>query len=128
MNFNRIAQRVILTAIGSFSVLAGGSAAETLPSAQPATVGLSQERLDRIHGLVEKRIAAGEITGAVMLVARKGQIAYVDVQGTQDVETKAPMQRDSVFRLASMTKPVIGTAIMMMKGSIKLSNCAASTR
>ncbi len=122
MNFNRIAQRVILTAIGSLSVLAGGSAAETLPSAQPATVGLSQERLDRIHGLVEKRIAAGEITGAVMLVARKGQIAYVDVQGTQDVETKAPMRRDSVFRLASMTKPVIGTAIMMMleEGKLRL--------
>ena len=122
MNFNRIAQRVILTAIGSLSVLAGGSAAETLPSAKPATVGLSQERLDRIHGLVEKRIAAGEITGAVMLVARKGQIAYVDVQGTQDVETKAPMQRDSVFRLASMTKPVIGTAIMMMleEGKLRL--------
>jgi CubicO group peptidase (beta-lactamase class C family) len=72
--------------------------------------------------MVEKRIAAGEITGAVMLVARKGQIAYVDVQGTQDLDTNATMQRDSVFRLASMTKPVIGTAIMMMleEGKLRL--------
>ena len=45
------------------------------PSRQPAAVGLSQERLERIHDMVEKRIAAAEITGAVMLVARKGQIA-----------------------------------------------------
>ncbi len=122
MIFNRFARKVMFAAIVSLSVTAAGAAAEPLPSAPPATVGLSQERLERIHGMVEKRIAAGEITGAVMLVARKGQIAYVDVQGTQDLDTNATMQRDSVFRLASMTKPVIGTAIMMMleEGKLRL--------
>jgi CubicO group peptidase (beta-lactamase class C family) len=88
--------------------------AATLPSTRPEAVGLSSERLERIHELVERHMRAGDITGAVMLVARRGQIAYVDVAGSMDAEGTRPMQRDTVFRLASMTKPVIGTAVMMM--------------
>ena len=97
-------------------------AASSLPSTKPDAVGLSQERLDRIHTLVKKHIDAGEISGAVMLVARRGQIAYIDVQGTMDVESKKPMTRDSVFRMASMTKPVIGVSIMMLleEGKLRL--------
>jgi CubicO group peptidase (beta-lactamase class C family) len=100
------------------------TAAGPLPTTKPEAVGLSKERLDRIQALVKKRIDAGEISGAVMLVARKGQIAYLDVQGTMDVETRKPMTRDSVFRLASMTKPVIGVSIMMLleEGKVRLSD------
>jgi len=85
---------------------------------------LSAERLDRIHELVQRHIQAGDITGAVMLVARRGQVAYVDVAGTLDQEGIRPMQRDSVFRLASMTKPVIGAAVMMMieEGRLRLND------
>ncbi len=99
-------------------------AAGPLPSTRPDAVGLSQQRLDRIHTMVKKHIDAGEISGAVMLVARKGQIAYIDVQGTMDIETKKPMTRDSVFRMASMTKPVVGTSIMMMleEGKVRLTD------
>jgi len=98
------------------------SASGPLPAAKPDAVGFSQERLDRIHAMVKKHIDQGEISGAVMLVTRKGQIAYVDVQGTMDVESKKPMTRDSVFRMASMTKPVIGVSIMMMleEGKLRL--------
>jgi len=101
-----------------------GVAAGPLPSTKPEAVGLSQERLDRIRTLVKKHIDAGEISGAVMLVARKGQIAYLDVQGTMDVDSKKPMARDSVFRMASMTKPVIGTSIMMLleEGKLRLTD------
>jgi len=56
----------------------------------------------------------------VMFVARKGQIAYLEAQGVMDADTKKPMTRDSLFRMASMTKPVIGTAIMMMLEEGKL--------
>jgi len=96
--------------------------AASLPSAKPEDVGLSSERLQRIHGMVQRHMDLGDITGAVTLVARKGQVAYVDVQGTIDVETKKPMTRESLFRMASMTKPVIGTAAMMMleEGKIQL--------
>ena len=96
--------------------------AASLPSSKPEDVGLSTERLQRIHTLVQKHMDLGDITGAVMMVARKGQIAYFEASGTIDAETKKPMTRDSVFRLASMTKPVIGTSIMMMleEGKVQL--------
>jgi CubicO group peptidase (beta-lactamase class C family) len=101
---------------------AGFSLAASLPTAKPEDVGLSTERLQRIHQLVQRHMDLGDITGAVMLVARKGQVAFVDVQGVIDAETRKPMTRDSLFRMASMTKPVIGTAIMMMleEGKVQL--------
>ena len=83
----------------------------SLPTTKPEDVGLSSERLQRIHAMVLHHMDLGEITGAVVLVARKGQVAYVDIQGTIDAETKKPMTRDSLFRMASMTKPVIGTGV-----------------
>jgi CubicO group peptidase (beta-lactamase class C family) len=110
-------RRILLTLVAAVTLTAA-----SLPSSKPEDVGLSSERLQRIHLLVQRHMDLGDITGAVMLVARKGQVAYVDVQGTMDVETKKPMARDSIFRMASMTKPVIGTAIMMMleEGKIQL--------
>jgi CubicO group peptidase (beta-lactamase class C family) len=94
----------------------------SLPSTKPEDVGLSTERLQRVHAMAQRHIDAGDITGSVILIARKGQVAYVDVQGTMDADTKKPMTRDSLFRMASMTKPVIGTAVMMMleEGRIQL--------
>jgi CubicO group peptidase (beta-lactamase class C family) len=99
--------------------------AASLPtSKKPEDVGLSAERLQRIHEMIQRHIDAGDITGAVTLVARKGQIAWVDAAGVMDLDTKAPMKRDSLFRMASMTKPVIGTAMMMMieEGKVSLSD------
>jgi CubicO group peptidase (beta-lactamase class C family) len=100
-------------------------AAASLPtSTKPEDVGLSAERLQRIHQMIQRHIDAGDITGAVTLVARKGQIAWIDAAGVMDLETKAPMKRDSLFRMASMTKPVIGTAMMMMieEGKVSISD------
>jgi CubicO group peptidase (beta-lactamase class C family) len=94
--------------------------AASLPSTKPEDVGLSPERLRQIHAMVQRHIDAGDVTGAVMFVARKGQIAFLDAQGAMDIDTKKPMTRDSMFRMASMTKPVIGTAIMMMLEEGKL--------
>ena len=95
--------------------------AAALPEAKPEDVGLSAQRLARIHAMAAKHIDLGDITGAVMLVARKGQVAYVDVQGVMDLESKKPVTRDTMFRIASMTKPVVGTAIMMLLEEGKLS-------
>ncbi len=106
---------ISLILLAAFSLTAA-----SLPSTKPEDVGLSSERLRQIHAMVQRHIDAGDITGAVMFVARKGQIAYLEAQGTMDVETKKPMKRDSLFRMASMTKPVIGTAIMMMLEEGKL--------
>ena len=111
----RIGLPSLLSLVATLSVTAA-----PLPTSRPEDVGLSSERLQRIHTLVQRHIDSGDITGAVMLVARKGQVAFVEAQGTMDVDTRKPMTRDAVFRMASMTKPVIGVAVMMMLEEGKL--------
>jgi CubicO group peptidase (beta-lactamase class C family) len=106
---------LLFVLVAAFSLTAA-----SLPSTKPEDLGLSTERLRQIHAMVQRHIDAGDITGAVMLVARKGQIAYLEAQGVMDLESKKPMTRDSMFRMASMTKPVIGTSIMMMLEEGKL--------
>jgi CubicO group peptidase (beta-lactamase class C family) len=93
-------------------------------TATPQSVGLSPERLQRVHELVERTIAAGEIAGAVTLVARNGQVAYLEAQGVMDLQSKRPMQPDSMFRIASMSKPVAAVAILMLaeEGKVRLND------
>src|SRR2546422_7206643 len=93
-------------------------------TAKPEDVGLSSERLKRIHDLIERRIETRDIAGAVTLVARKGRIAHFEAQGLMDSETNKPMTKDAIMRIASMTKPVIGVAILMMieEGKVRLSD------
>ncbi len=90
----------------------------------PESVGLSSERLGRIHDLIQSHIDAGRISGAVTLVARHGKIAHLEAQGVMDLSTGAVMQEDTIFRMASMSKPVGGLAIMMLveEGRVKLSD------
>ncbi len=90
------------------------------PGVRPEDVGLSSERLQRISQMIARRIAAGEIAGAVTVVARKGKIAFEASQGVMDVDSRQPMTPANMFRIASMTKPVIGVAIMMMVEEGKL--------
>src|SRR5215470_8239948 len=87
---------------------------------KPEDVGLSSERLARITEMMKRHIAAGEISGGVTLVARHGRIAHFEATGATDIESKKPMTKDAVFRIASMTKPVTGVAIMMMMEEGKL--------
>jgi CubicO group peptidase (beta-lactamase class C family) len=101
------------------SVLALRPAAETA-MAKPEDVGLSSERLARITEMMKRHIAAGEVSGGVTLVARHGRIAHFEATGVADVDSKAPMTKTSVFRIASMTKPVTGVAVMMMMEEGKL--------
>jgi CubicO group peptidase (beta-lactamase class C family) len=114
-----------------FASLLLGAFLATVPSvvlhaetATPQSVGLSSERLQRVHELVDRTIKAGEISGAVTLVARNGQVAYLEAQGVMDLATKKPMQPDSMFRLASMSKPVAAVAILMLaeEGKVRLSD------
>src|SRR5207244_10584501 len=93
-------------------------------TAKPEEVGLSSERLKRIHDLIERRIETRDISGAVTLVARKGKIAHLEAQGLMDIETNKPMAKDAIFRIASMTKPIVGVAVLMMieEGKVRLSD------
>jgi len=101
-------------------ILAAGS----VPTGKAEDVGLSTERLKRVGEAVDRHIAAGNVAGAVTLVARRGKIAHFEAQGVMDVDTKKPMAKDNLFRLASMSKPITGVAIMMLveEGKIRLTD------
>src|SRR5438128_8732573 len=106
--------RVVSAAAALFvSVLAIRPIAQT-SIVRPEEVGLSSERLARITEMMKRHIAAGEISGGVTLVARHGKIAHFEATGVTDTDSKKPMTKDAVFRIASMTKPVTGVAAMMM--------------
>src|SRR5213595_877875 len=80
--------------------------AATLPNAKPEEAGFSSERLKRINLMLQRRIETGDIAGAVTLVARNGRIVHFETHGLMDLETKKPMAKDAIFRMASMTKPI----------------------
>src|SRR5438477_8273000 len=98
--------------------------AATLPNAKPEEVGFSSERLQRIHQMLQRRIDAGDISGAVTLIARNGRIAHFETHGLMDIETTKPMAKDAIFRMASMSKPITGVAIMMLveEGKLRLTD------
>jgi CubicO group peptidase (beta-lactamase class C family) len=98
--------------------------AEPLPSAKPEQVGLSSERLDRIGPALKAEIQKGKFPGAVVLVARKGRVAYFEAFGQRDKAAGAPMTKDAIFRIYSMTKPLASVAavILMEDGRLVLTD------
>ena len=104
----------ILVAVVLSVLVANGVGATGLPSAKPEQVGLSSERLDRIAQTLRADVEKGRIPGAVVVVARKGRVAYVATVGFRDKATGAPMNADALFRLASMTKPIVTVAALSL--------------
>jgi CubicO group peptidase (beta-lactamase class C family) len=87
---------------------------QRLSRAEPASVGLDPSRLARIREALERDVKAGLLPGAVVGVARRGAIAYLEAVGTRDVANGQPLWADAVFSIASMTKPMTSFAIMML--------------
>ena len=84
-----------------------------LPAASPEDVGLSASALDRLSAALKSRVASGHVPGAVALVARHGKIAYHEAFGAV-APGGAPMTTDAIFRIYSMTKPIVSVAVMML--------------
>ncbi|MGB8143345.1 MAG: serine hydrolase domain-containing protein, partial [Pseudolabrys sp.] len=87
---------------------------------KPEDVGLSSQRLQRIRDTLQADVDKGAVPGAVMLIARRGQIASLEALGYRDREDGAVMRPDTIFRIASMTKPVTSVAAMMLAEEGKL--------
>jgi CubicO group peptidase (beta-lactamase class C family) len=85
-----------------------------LPHATPEDVGLSTERLARLGAVLRGEVERGRVPGAVALIARRGRLAYFESCGLRDPADGAPMARDSIFRIYSMTKPIVSVAAMML--------------
>jgi CubicO group peptidase (beta-lactamase class C family) len=96
----------------------------SLPTARPEEVGLSQAALDRLSAALNERVVSGHLPGAVALVARHGKVAWFNAFGRQDPVSGTPMDADSIFRVYSMTKPIVSVAVMMLweEGRILLSD------
>jgi CubicO group peptidase (beta-lactamase class C family) len=95
--------------------LTGASPARALAAAPPESVGVSAPRLARLRDGMQRLVDRREAGGIVTLIAREGRIVDVHASGFQDVENKVAMRTDSVFRIASMTKPITSVAVMMLQ-------------
>src|SRR5215467_6024148 len=76
-------------------------------AAKPEDVGLSSAQLKRLEDVTQKHVDEGLVPGAVMLVARRGKVAWVSTLGKRDPAQADPMKLDSIFRIYSMTKPIV---------------------
>ena len=94
---------------------------QSLPVAnRPEDVGISSQRLERVRMQMKADVEKGRIPGAVLLIARQGKIAALEAAGFQERKSQTPMKTDSIFRIASMTKPITSTAAMMLAEEGKL--------
>jgi len=91
-------------------------------AASPEDVGLSSTQLKRLEATTKKNIDDGLMPGAVMLVARRGKVAWVSVQGKRAPDSDDPMKFDSIFRIYSMTKPITSLVLMQLveKGRLQV--------
>jgi CubicO group peptidase (beta-lactamase class C family) len=89
-------------------------------TSNPEQLGFSPTRLQRLTQAYQGYVDRGELPGAVLLIARGGKIAYLETIGFQDREQKLAMKQDAIFRLASMTKPIVSVAAMMLVEEGKL--------
>jgi len=85
-----------------------------LPHAKPEALGLSSVRLQRMSDAFKREIDKGTLPGATVMVARHGQIGWFDALGRQSPAASAPMAHDTIFRIFSMTKPIVSIGIMML--------------
>lgn len=100
------------------------SAQGAKPVARDESAGMSRERLARIAPIMKEQVEKGIFPGAVTLVARRGSIVHHEAHGFQDAAKTKPIGKDAIFRLASMTKPIVTVAAMMLveQGAMKLND------
>ena len=105
---------LIAVTVGLASAPADLPEIDGVPTAEPETVGMSSERLERLDHVMQGYIDRNETAGVVALVARRGKVVHFSALGERDAESGAPMTHDAIFRIASMTKPIVSTALMML--------------
>ena len=95
--------------------------AQPLPVAKrPEDAGFSSQRLERVHRQMQADVDSGRIPGGVLLIARKGRVAFFDALGFQERRAGTPMKKDAIFRIASMSKPITSVAAMILAEEGKL--------
>ena len=108
-------------------IVAFASAAELVPSLTVDMQGFSASRLARVGTKIDQDVKDSMLPGAVLLVSRNGVPVYAHTAGIQDPRSTQPMRRDSIFRIHSLTKPIVSVAVMMLveEGKLTLNDSAA---
>ena len=104
----------IKTLIFSLTMVALPSVGQDLPTGSPEALGMSTERLARIRPMLQQYVESGTVPGIAAMVARHGKVVYFEVFGQAQVEPSVEMDRSTIFRIYSMTKPVVSVAAMML--------------
>ncbi|MEQ8859481.1 MAG: serine hydrolase domain-containing protein [Pseudomonadales bacterium] len=101
---------------------AAPAGSRALPTARPDTVGMDAGRLARIAPAMQRYIDEGLVPGTVTAIMRRGKLVHFEVQGDMEVAAGTPMREDTIFRIASMTKPITSVALMMLweRGAFQL--------
>ena len=105
---------VVSVAIGAGRAPADLPEMDGVPTAAPEEVGLSSTRLERLDQAMQAYVDRGDVAGVVSLVARRGKVVHFSAFGDREVDARAPMTHDAIFRIASMTKPIASVALMML--------------
>ena len=124
MTLSRIASLAFAVASVCSAAVLG---AQGLPATSPESVGMSTQRLGRISAAFKQQIDNGNLPGVVVMVARKGRLVYTDAIGFQNKEAGMPLSKDAIFRIYSMTKPLVSVAAMMLveDGKMQLNDAAS---
>ncbi len=118
-------RRRLVGVLAAVTLLAGAAAwAQGLPATTPEAVGLSTPRVGRLVSFMQDSVKQQEIAGAVVVIARGGKVAVDEPVGWMDVEKRVPMRKDTIFRMASMTKAVTSVAAVMLmeEGKLRLAD------
>ncbi|HYN04286.1 MAG TPA: serine hydrolase domain-containing protein [Vicinamibacteria bacterium] len=113
-------RRHLFAALSALLLVAPTLRAEAPPAATPESVGLSSERLARLHAGMQQYVDAGKVAGVVTYVARNGRVVELQAFGKADVEAGRPMKTDTIFRVASQTKAFTSVSVMMLVEEGKL--------
>jgi CubicO group peptidase (beta-lactamase class C family) len=119
---SRLLLGLVLTALLGPRAAHAQRPASALPAAPAESVGMSAARLARLTAVFGKEIEDKKLPGAVMLVARKGKLVYTSALGVRNPKSAEPMRTDAIFRIYSMTKPIVSVAAMILDGKLQLTD------
>ena len=107
--------RVLVSLLFTVLVSVPAVYTQTLSRVPPENVGLSSERLQRLSAALQGYVKDGKLPGAVVLVARRGRVAYVEAFGQRDREAGSPMPEDAIFRIASQSKALVSVGVIILQ-------------
>src|ERR1700735_1974942 len=103
-----------IASLAALTVSPAMAAVHDLPTASAESEGMSAERLARLSAGMKELVDSGRLAGVVTMVSRHGKVVEFDAAGKRDIAANSPMQKDSIFRIYSMSKPITGVALMML--------------